>query len=117
MKDGGKYQNNVPHLRNGFDSFTPKHKLEGAKEEYVQAVYRFREAEQANSPDAIALKREMEFVGRKLEAFRRVGTTRGNRLRSTSSGLHRQTVARSLLGYELRLNKGGAGQQQMQQQQ
>ena len=38
MKDGGKYQNNVPHLRNGFDSFTPKHKLEDAKEEYVQAV-------------------------------------------------------------------------------
>ena len=25
MKDGGKYQNTVPHLRNGFDSFTPKH--------------------------------------------------------------------------------------------
>ena len=71
MKDGGKYQNNVPHLRNGFDFFTPKHKLEDAKEEYVQAVYRFREAEQANSPDAVALKREMEFVGRKLEAFRR----------------------------------------------
>lgn len=45
------------------------------------------------------------------------GTTRGNRLRSTSSGLYRQAVARSLLGYELRLNKGGAGQQQMQQQQ
>ena len=71
MKDGGKYQNNVPHLRNGFDSFTPKHKLEDAKEEYVQAVYRFREAEQANSPDLIALKREMEFLGCKLWAYRR----------------------------------------------
>ena len=71
MKDGGSFQNNVPPLRNGFDSFTPQHKLRDAKEEYVQAVYRFREAEQANSPDLIALKREMEFLGRKLEAYRR----------------------------------------------
>ena len=59
------------HSRKGFDSFTPQHKLRDAKEEYVQAVYRFREAEQANSPDLIDLKREMEFVGRKLEAYRR----------------------------------------------
>ena len=71
MKDGGSYQNNAPHSRKGFDSFTPQHKLRDAKEEYVQAVYRFREAEQANSPDLIALKREMEFLGRKLEAYRR----------------------------------------------
>ena len=59
-------------LRKNFDSFTPQQKLQDAKEEYVQAVYRFREAEQANSPDLIALKREMEFLGRKLEAYRRV---------------------------------------------
>ena len=71
MKDGGSHQNNAHHLRNDFDSFTPQHKLRDAKEEYVQAVYRFREAEQANSPDLIALKREMEFLGRKLEAYRR----------------------------------------------
>ena len=31
----------------------------------------FRTAEQANSSDLIALKREMEFLGRKLEAYRR----------------------------------------------
>ena len=71
MKDGGSFHDNVPPLRSGFDSFTPQHKLRDAKEGYVQAVYRFREAEQANSPDLIALKREMEFLGRKLEAYRR----------------------------------------------
>ena len=58
-------------LRNGFDSFTSQHKLRDAKEEYVQAVYRFREAELGNAPNLIALKREMEFLGRKLEAYRR----------------------------------------------
>ena len=58
-------------LRNGFDSFTSQHKLRDAKEEYLQAVYRFREAELANAPNLIALKREMEFLGRKLEAYRR----------------------------------------------
>ena len=71
MKVGGSHQKNAHHLRNDFDSFTPQHKLRDAKEEYAQAVYRFREAEQANSPDLIALKREMEFLGRKLEAYRR----------------------------------------------
>lgn len=70
MKDGGHFRNNVPPLRNGFDSFTPQHKLRDAKEEYVQAAYRFREAEQANSPDLIALKREMEFLDRKVGAYR-----------------------------------------------
>ena len=37
----------------------------------MQAVYRFREAKQANSPELIARKREMEFLGRKLETYRR----------------------------------------------
>ena len=71
MKNSGSHQNNAHHLRNDFDSFTPQHKLQDAKEEYLQAVYRFRAAEQANSSDLIALKREMEFLGRKLEAYRR----------------------------------------------
>ena len=71
MKDGGSNQTNAHHSRKGFDSFTPQHKLRDAKEEYLHAVYRFREAEQANSPDLIALKREMEFLGRKLETYRR----------------------------------------------
>ena len=58
-------------LGKDFDSLTPKHQLRDAKEEYEQAVYRFREAEQTNSPDLIALKREMEFLGCKLWAYRR----------------------------------------------
>ena len=57
MKDGGSNQTNAHHSRKGFDSFTPQHKLRDAKEEYLHAVYRFREAEQTNSPDLIALKR------------------------------------------------------------
>ena len=57
-------------LRKNFDSFTSEHKLRDAQEEFTQAVYRFRAAEQANAPNLIALKREMEFLGRKLEYCR-----------------------------------------------
>ena len=57
--------------RKNFDSFTAQHKLRDAEEEYVQSVYRFRKAEQATAPNLVALKREMEFLGRKLEAYRR----------------------------------------------
>ena len=49
-------------LRKNFDSFTSQHKLRDAKEEYVQAVYRFRTAEEANAPNLIAVKRKMEFL-------------------------------------------------------
>ena len=58
-------------LRKNFDSFTSEHKLRDAQEELTQAVYRFRAAEEANAPNVVALKREMEFLGRKLEAYRR----------------------------------------------
>ena len=58
-------------LRKNFDSFTSEHKLRDAQEEFTQAVYRFRAAEEANASNLIALKREMEFLGRKLEAYRR----------------------------------------------
>ena len=58
-------------LRKNFDSFTSEHKLRDAKEEFTQAAYRFRAAEEAKAPDLIALKREMEFLERKLEAYRR----------------------------------------------
>ena len=58
-------------LRKNFDSFTSEHKLRDAQEEFTQAVYRFRAAEEANAPNLVALKREMEFLGRKLEAYRR----------------------------------------------
>ena len=57
-------------LRKNFDSFTSQHKLRDAKEEFAQATYRFRAAEEANAPNLIALKREMEFLGRKLEFYR-----------------------------------------------
>ena len=57
-------------LRKNFDSFTSQHKLRDAQEEFTEAVYRFRTAEEANSPNLIALKREMEFLGRKLEYYR-----------------------------------------------
>ena len=56
-------------LRKNFDSFTAQHKLQDAKEEYVQSVYRFREAELAKPPNLIALKREMEFLERKVGAY------------------------------------------------
>ena len=55
-------------LRKNFDSFTSQHKLHDAQEEFAQAVYRFRAAEEANTPNLIALEREMEFLGRKLKA-------------------------------------------------
>ena len=57
-------------LRKNFDSFTSEHKLRDVKEEFTQAVYRFRAAEEANASNSIALKREMEFLGRKLEFYR-----------------------------------------------
>ena len=40
----------VMSLRKNFDSFTAQHKLRDAQEEFAQAVYRFREAEEANGP-------------------------------------------------------------------
>ena len=58
-------------LRKNFDSFTSEHKLRDAQEEFTQAVYRFRAAEGSQSTSLIALKREMEFLERKLEAYRR----------------------------------------------
>ena len=58
-------------LRTNFDSFTSQHKLRDAQEEFTEAVYKFRSAEAAKAPNLIALKREMEYLGRKLEAYRR----------------------------------------------
>ena len=57
-------------LRKNFDSFTSEHKLRDAQAEFTQAVYRFRAAEEADAPNLIALKRELEFLGRKLEYCR-----------------------------------------------
>ena len=57
-------------LRKNFDSFTSEHKLRDAQEEFTQALYRFRTAEEVKTPNLIALKREMEFLGRKVEYCR-----------------------------------------------
>ena len=65
-----KYQREESPLRKNFDSFTSKHKLRDAQEEFSQAIYRFRAAEDADAPDRIALKREMEFLDRKVRFYR-----------------------------------------------
>ena len=65
-----KYQREESPLRKNFDSFTSKHKLRDAQEEFAQAIYRFRAAEDADAPDRIALKREMEFLDRKVRFYR-----------------------------------------------
>ena len=53
-------------LRKNFDSFTPQQKLRDAEEEYVQAVYRLRSAEEAYEQNVSDLKREMDFLFRKV---------------------------------------------------
>ena len=57
-------------LRKNFDSFTNSHKLMDAKEEFIQAVYRYRAADVANTKNLITLKREMEFLDRKVQLYR-----------------------------------------------
>ena len=65
-----KYRREESPLRKNFDSFTSKHKLRDAQEEFAQAIYRFRAAEDADAPNLIALKREMEFLDRKVRFYR-----------------------------------------------
>ena len=57
-------------LRKSFDSFAPQHKLWDAEEAYVQAVYRLRSAEEAYERNVSDLKREMDFLFRKVEHYR-----------------------------------------------
>ena len=57
-------------LRKSFDSFAPQHKLWDAEEAYVQAVYRLRSAEEAYEQNLSDLKREMDFLFRKVEHYR-----------------------------------------------
>ena len=57
-------------LRKNFDSFTPQQKLRDAEEEYVQAVYRLRSAEEAYAQNLSDLKREMDFLRRKVGHYR-----------------------------------------------
>ena len=53
-------------LRKSFDSFAPQHKLRDAEEAYVKAVYRLRSAEEAYEQNVSDLKREMDFLFRKV---------------------------------------------------
>jgi len=57
-------------LRKNFDSFTSQHKLRDAEEQYVQAVYRLRAADEAYAQNLVSLKREMEFLLRKVGHYR-----------------------------------------------
>ena len=57
-------------LRKNFDSFTPHQKLRDAEEAYVQAVYRLRSAEEAYEQNVRDLKREMDFLFRKVGYYR-----------------------------------------------
>ena len=57
-------------LRKNFDSFTAQHKLRDAEEEYVQATYKFRAADEAHAQNLVSLKREMEFLLRKVDYYR-----------------------------------------------
>ena len=53
-------------LRKNFDSFTPQDKLRDPEEEYV----RLRSAEEAYEQNVSDLKREMDFLFRKVEHYR-----------------------------------------------
>ena len=57
-------------LRKNLDSFTPQQKLRDAEEEYMQAVYRLRSAEEAYEQNVSDLKREMDFLSRKVGLYR-----------------------------------------------
>jgi len=57
-------------LRKSFDSFAPQHKLRDAEEAYVKAVYRLRAADEAYEQNVSDLKREMDFLFRKVEHYR-----------------------------------------------
>ena len=57
-------------LRKSFDSFAPQHKLRDAEEAYMKAVYRLRSAEEAYEQNMSDLKREMDFLFRKVGHYR-----------------------------------------------
>ena len=53
-------------LRQNFDSFTSKHRLQDAENEFIEALYRLRAAEDAGSPNRIELKTKVGLLDRKL---------------------------------------------------
>ena len=52
------------------DSSTPQHKLKTAQHELAEAAYRFRSAKSVNANNVAPLKREMEFLERKVRYYR-----------------------------------------------
>ena len=57
-------------LRKNCDSFTPQYKLRDADEAYAQAFYRLRSAEEEYEQNVSDLKREMNFLCRKVGHYR-----------------------------------------------
>ena len=55
----------TPHV-----SFTPQHQLADAKQEYVEAIYRFRRAEEETTADYTSAKLEMIRLEAKVRAIR-----------------------------------------------
>ena len=51
-------------------SFTAQHMLEDAEQEYIEAVYRFRRAEQDQSSDYASSKREMLRLEARVRTIR-----------------------------------------------
>ena len=89
-------------LRKNFDSFTPQQKLRDAEEAYVQAVYRLRSAEEAYEQNVRDLKREMDFLFRKVGYYRHclyAGKPLGSICNIPQLSLRR--VALSLLGSDM----------------
>jgi len=52
------------------DASTPQHKLRKAQDELAEAVYRLRAARAVNANNVDPLKREMEFLERKVRYYR-----------------------------------------------
>ena len=57
----------TPHV-----SFTPQHQLADAKQEYVEAIYRFRRAEEETTADYTSAKLEMIRLEAKVRQFERM---------------------------------------------
>ena len=51
-------------------AFTPQHQLEDAEQEYVEAIYRFRRAEEEDTADYTSAKLEMIRLEAKVRSIR-----------------------------------------------
>ena len=60
------HQREESPLRKNFDSFTSKQKLQDAQEEFSQALYLYRIAEDEGSPELYALKRNLNLCEQKI---------------------------------------------------